>query len=250
MYNSPVNTDCFYVMVHNILRWSEQAKPTAFHHFLNELACNSCLLWHYTQNINCIKHHLLNLWEKMLHLHNWINKVICQHCSWNGPLMSDWFCGSEPPDCNWCQEIALKQEMMRKWWWGISRLHLNVVLYREENPKGDIIEEMAEQDLGTDSEIVFVMGTALKMPEVTRLVTELCCAVKIQGGLIIWINRDALLSGLKLLLDLILHRDCNEVVFLLLSWYSFTMFSNWNTIILNIECYRQIENLINLNIFI
>ena len=73
--------------------------------------------------------------------------------------------------------------MMGKRRRGIGRLRPNVVLYGEENPKGDIIGEVAEQDLGTGPEIVFVVGTALKVPGATRLATELCCAAKTQGGL-------------------------------------------------------------------
>ena len=217
VYNSPVDTDRFHAMVRDISRRSERAEPTAFHHFLDELARNGCLLRHYTQNIDCIEHRLPNLWEKTLQLHGRIDEAMCQHCGWNGPLVSDWFCGSEPPDCDRCQEIALEREMMGKRRRGIGRLRPNVVLYGEENSKGDIIGEVAEQDLGTGPEIVFVVGTALKVPGATRLATELCCAAKSQGGLTVWINRDAPPSGLKLPLDLVLHGDCDEVAFLLSS---------------------------------
>jgi len=98
---------------------------------------------------------------------------------------------------------------------GIGKLRPNVVLYGEENPKGDMIGELAEQDLGTGPEVVFVVGTALKVPGARRLATELCCTAKTQGRFTVWINKDAPPSGLKLPLDLALHGDCDEVATLL-----------------------------------
>ena len=98
---------------------------------------------------------------------------------------------------------------------GIGRLRPNIVLYGEENSKGDIIGEVAEQNLGAGPEVVFVVGTALKVPGARMLVTELCCVAKTQGGFTVWINRDASPSGLKLPLDLALYGDCDGVASLL-----------------------------------
>ena len=99
----------------------------------------------------------------------------------------------------------------------IGRLRPNVVLYGEENPKGDIIGELAEQDLRTSPEVVFVVGIALKVPGARRLVKELYRTVEAQGGLTVWINKDAPPSGLKLPLNLILQGDCDEIASLLSS---------------------------------
>ncbi len=202
-------------MIRDMSRLSVRAEPTSFHHFLDELAHNGRLLRHYTQNIDCIEHRLPDLWEKTVQLHGRIDEAMCQYCGWNGPLVSDWFCGSELPDCNRCQEIALERERMGKRRLGIGRLRPNVVLYGEENPKGDTIGELTEQDLWTGPEVVFVVGTALKVPGARRLVTELCRAAKAQGGLTVWINRNAPPSGLKFPLDLAFHGDCDEVASLL-----------------------------------
>ena len=78
-----------------------------------------------------------------------------------------------------------------------------------------MIETLTEQDLGTGPEIVFVVGTALKVPGARRLVKELCRAAKDQGGSTVWINRDASPSALKLPLNLAFHGDCDEVAYLL-----------------------------------
>lgn len=100
VYNSPIDTGRFHAMVCDIYRLSVQAEPTPFHRFLDALAHNGCLLRHYTQNIDCIEHHLPNLWEKTVQLHGRIDEAMCQYCGWNGPLVSDRFCGSDLPDCN------------------------------------------------------------------------------------------------------------------------------------------------------
>ena len=69
--------------------------------------------------------------------------------------------------------------------------------------------------MGLGSEIIFVVGIALKVPGARRLVTELCYAVKTQDGSTVKIKRDVPLSGLKLPLNLVLHGDCDEVASLL-----------------------------------
>ena len=215
VYSSPVDTDRFHTMIRDISRRSERAEPTAFHHFLNELARNGCLLRHYTQNIDCIEHRLPDLWEKTVLLHGRIDEAMCQYCGWIGPLVPDWFYGSDLPDCKRCEEVALERERMGKRRRGIGRLRPNVVLYGEENPKGEMIGELAEKDLGFGPEVVFVVGTTLKVPGARRLITELCRAAKTQSGFTVWINRDAPPSGLKLPLDLALYGDCDEVASLL-----------------------------------
>ncbi len=95
---------------------------------------------------------------------------------YNGPLVSDSFRGSDLPDCNRCQEIAVEREDTGKRRLGIGRLRPNVVLYGEENRNDDLIRTIAKRDLQRGSDIVFVVGTGLKVPGARRLVTELCRA--------------------------------------------------------------------------
>ncbi len=60
-----------------------------------------------------------------------------------------------------------------------------------------------------------MVGTTLKVPEARRLVTDICRAAKAQGGSTVWIDKDALLSGLKVTRDLAFHGDCDGVASLL-----------------------------------
>lgn len=66
---------------------------------------------------------------------------------------------------------------------GIVKLRPNVVLNGEGNPKGEMIGELAEQDLGLGPELIFVVKIALKVPGAWRLMTELYHARKTQSGL-------------------------------------------------------------------
>lgn len=215
VYSSPVETDRSHTMVRNMSRLSAQAEPTLFHCFLDGLARNGCLLRHYTQNINCIELRLPNLWQKTVQLHGRIDKAKCHFCGWDGPLVFEWFCGSDLPDCNRCEGIALERERMGKRRLGIGRLRPNVLLYGEDNPKGDMIGELTEQDLRTGPEVVFVVGTSLKVPGARRLVTKLSHAAKARGGFTVWINTDATPSGLKLPFDFAFQGYYDEVASLL-----------------------------------
>ncbi len=96
---------------------------------------------------------------------------------------------------------------------GIGRLRPNVIVYGEENPMDSEIGELTEQDLEAGPEVVFVVGTTLKVPGARRLVTEICRAVTAEGGLTVWINKDAPPSGLKVTWDLAFHGDCFRVEF-------------------------------------
>ncbi len=51
---------------------------------------------------------------------------------------------------------------------GIGRVRPDVLLNGKKTPKDDMIGAMAEQDLGLGPEFVFLVGTALKVPEAGR----------------------------------------------------------------------------------
>ena len=217
VYNSAADTAGFHTMICNLSRLSSQAKPTAFHYFLDGLASNGRLIRHYTQNIDCIEHQLPNLGERTVQLHGRIDEAVCQSCGWRTSFLPSRFCGSDLPDCTRCQGVALDREREGKRQRGIGRLRPNIVLYGEDNPNGRIIGASAKQDIRAGPDAVFMVGTALKVPGAKKLARELCRAVQDRGGVTVWINKDVPASGLKLPLDLVLQGDCDEVASLLLS---------------------------------
>ena len=92
---------------------------------------------------------------------------------------------------------------------GTGRLRPNIVLYGKESPKGDVVGELADQDLGTGPEIFFVLGTTLKMPGARRASHRalLCCKdserihhMDQQGRTIFWFetfSRPRIVRGLR-----------------------------------------------------
>ncbi|KAL9126166.1 MAG: hypothetical protein Q9217_004746 [Psora testacea] len=190
VYNSAADTARFLTMVCNLSRQSSQAKPTAFHCFLDGFASNGRLIRHYTQNIDCIEHRLPNLGERTVQLHGRIDEAVYKSCGWRTSFLPTWFCGSDLPDCTRCQGVALERERMGQRQRGIGRLRPNVVLYGEDNPSGHIIGELAERDIKTGPDAIFMVGTALKVPGAKKLARKLCRAVKARGGVTVSINKD------------------------------------------------------------
>ncbi len=186
-------------------------RRTAFHALMDSIASDRRLLRHYTQNINCIEQSLPDLYERTVQLHGAINEALCQYCGWNGLRISESF--SEA--CPRCQEVALDREKRGKRRSGIGRLRPNMVLYREEHPRGETIGATAEQDIREGLDAILVVGTALKAPGAKKLVRELCRAVKARDGLTIWVSNALPPAALRISSDLVIRGDCGEVALLL-----------------------------------
>jgi len=210
-YDSSQATERFHTVIRDISRLSAQAKPTPFHHFMDQLAQDGRLLRHYTQNIDCIERRLCHLREQTIQLHGRIDQARCQSCCWSGPLVAESFVGSELPDCPRCQQVALEREQMGKRRLGIGRIRPNVVLYGDDNPNAGLIGEISECDLRTGPDVVFVVGTGLKVPGARRLAKELCRAAKSQGGLTVWMSKDLPHCNLGIAFDLVFQGDCDDL---------------------------------------
>ena len=204
-----------HAMIRQIWILSVQASPTLFHQHLNALALKGSLLRHYTQNVDCIESRLPGLWGKTVQLHGRIDEARCQSCGWVVSVAVDMFSGSELPGCCHCQEVALSQEERGKRGQGIGRLRPNIVLYGEENPSRDFIGQTTVKDLRKGPDAVVVAGTGLKVPGARLMVRELCRTAKAQGGLAIWINKEAPPSGVGIDFDFVLQGECDHVASLL-----------------------------------
>ena len=188
------------------------ALPTAFHHFLDGLAKEGLLLRHYTQNIDCLEHHLPALNERTTWLHGRIDQAKCHHCGSTTPLVPSAFTGNEPPECVRCQDVALERHIMGKRSRGVGRLRPNIVLYGEENLEGEAIGEMVEEDLAADPMILIVAGTSLRVPGARQLVKEFSRTIQARGGLAIWMNKEAPPAKLNVPWDYAWQVDCDQVI--------------------------------------
>ena len=216
-YCSAEATERLHTLIQELSALSMQARPTSFHRFMDALALKGSLLRHYTQNIDCIEHHLVHLWAKTVQLHGRIDQARCQSCGSIVTLAAvDTFCGSELPGCGRCQEAVLNRERRGQRKLGVGRLRPNVVLYGEENPNGDAIGRLTEKDLRNGPNVVLVVGTGLKVRGAKVLVRELCHSAKARGGLAVWVNKDLPPSDLGFSFDFVFRGDCDEMASVLL----------------------------------
>lgn len=215
VYNTSGDTECFHTMIRDIWKRSIQAEPTAFHIFMDRFAQHGRLLRHYTQNVDCIEQQLPALDRTTVQLHGRIDQALCHQCGWKGPFVPSWFVGPELPSCSHCYHASLERERIGKRRLGIGRLRPNIVLYGEENPDGCMIGSTVAHDALRGPDVVYLAGTALKVPGARKLTKELCRATKARGGLTVWINEDLPPSGLSFGFDHVLIGDCDEIAGLL-----------------------------------
>jgi len=209
IYNSPSDIIRFHSLIHDLRKLAIKAEPSIFHNYLNRLAEEGRLLRHYTQNIDCIEQTLCNLSERTVHLHGRIDQVTCQYCNWSGSLLPDQFCGPDTPSCDHCRGASIQRQRIGKRALSIGSLRPGIVLYGEENPNGTVIGKIAEEDVRTGPDVVYVVGTSLKVPGAKRLVRELCRATEAQGGSSVWINRTPPPYGFKF--DFMFLGDCDII---------------------------------------
>lgn len=208
--------ECLHALIRHISELSEQARPTILHEFLHQLALKDRLLRHYTQNIDCMEHQRLELWQKTVQLHGRIDQSRCQSCGWIVPLTKPLSNESGLPDCPRCLEVSRERERKGRRSLSTGRLRPNIVLYGEENPDSDLIGDIVQQDLRKGAGIVLVIGTSLKVPGARRLVKELCRATRSRGGQAVWINRDNPPSALRFDFNAVIRGDCDDIASILL----------------------------------
>ena len=131
--------------------------------------------------LDCLERHLPDLEERTLRLHGPVDQARCRYCAWNEPLVPDWLQEPDFPDCSRCRETSMNRERRGKRALRVNRLRPNIVLYGEEHPAGDEIEEVTAQHLKTGPEVIFVVGKALKVPGAKSLAREFGRALKPAG---------------------------------------------------------------------
>ena len=68
----------FHTMISDMLACASKAKPTKFHHLLDDIARARRLRCHYTQNIDCLEDQLPSLPHKTVQLHGRRDTLVCQ----------------------------------------------------------------------------------------------------------------------------------------------------------------------------
>lgn len=162
----------------------------------------------YTQNIDGFESRLDNLtikhpiglkkkdWPNVIQLHGSINHLHCIKCRnifnvedqhFQGQINRkdgldslDYFLDNNNtvrisdllPDCPECAEAEDIRKIAGKRPQGVGKLRSNIILYNEEHPESEGIGRVVESDILTNSDLLIICGTTLKIPGVKRIVKE------------------------------------------------------------------------------
>ena len=226
VYQTDSSTSSFHDMVRSMSELVKEARPTAFHNMLSDLALEGKLLRLYTQNVDGLDVELpcLNTeiplnnkgpWPPTIQLHGGLAKMTCSKCSRCSDFDPSLFNGPEPPPCTFCVEAdRVRTDHAGKRSHGVGRLRPRMVLYNEQNPDEDAIGSVTSADLRARPDAIIVVGTSMKIPGVRRIVKEMCNTVRDRrDGLSVWINRDPPPPGKDFedCWDLVVKGPCDEV---------------------------------------
>ncbi|KAL8277893.1 hypothetical protein RQP46_009712 [Phenoliferia psychrophenolica] len=128
-------------------------------------------------------------------LHGDVNLVRCTACdfvgSWDKLDIGESFSKGETMDCPNCVEIAyIRRLSLKRTPPLLTYLRPSLVLYDESPPHSapTAIAQVAQSDLDSRPDFLFVMGTSLKIPGFKDLVRQFAKAVKREGGLCVLVN--------------------------------------------------------------
>lgn len=130
-------------MISSLLELTTEAKPTAFHTFLDQIS--SRLLRLYTQNIDSLENRFESLranvplpmkspWPKTIQLHGDLNYATCFKCQWVGRLDPEQLAPGAEMGCVDCRVADDVRQVVGKRCQGVGIIRPRVVLYNEPNP--------------------------------------------------------------------------------------------------------------------
>jgi NAD+-dependent protein deacetylase SIR2 len=158
-------------MISDMLACASKAKPTRFHHLLDDLAQARRLRSHYTQNIDCLEDKLPSLPRKTVQLHGRLDTLVCQKRSIHTLRVTpEDFQQRIISPCPECEEADKERVESGKRSNGVGVLLPKILLYRA-GPDESTIEE---NDLRQTVDAVIIAGTALKTPAMKKFPAELC----------------------------------------------------------------------------
>lgn len=264
IYSSPKALSLFNDMIFDLHKKIKNTQNTAFHGFIDNLAKKKKLKRCYTQNIDGFETHLENLsikhpislkkkeWPNVIQLHGSINHLHCIKCrkifdiedkhfqgqinKKEGSNSLDYFLENEDtvmisdllPDCPECEEAEGIRMIAGKRSQGVGKLRSNIILYNEEHPESEGIGRVVESDILTNSDLLIICGTTLKIPGVKRIVKEFSKSIESKkketgdGGAIIWLGNEipsqSIVDYVEFI-DLVVLGDCQEFAKMTEKWF-------------------------------
>ena len=101
------------------------------------------------------------------------------------------FCVKRVPDLVGACTAASRARMSKRAIPSRSYVRPSIVLYDETSAAASSIGSISIADLSSSPDLLIVAGTSLRIPGFKKLVKEFSKAVKSQGGICIFVNREA-----------------------------------------------------------
>lgn len=264
IYSSPKALSLFNDMIFDLHKKIKTTQNTAFHGFIDTLAKKKKLKRCYTQNIDGFESRLDNLtikhpiglkkkdWPNVIQLHGSINHLHCIKCRnifnvedqhFQGQINRkdgldslDYFLDNNNtvrisdllPDCPECAEAEGIRKIAGKRPQGVGKLRSNIILYNEEHPESEGIGRVVESDILTNSDLLIICGTTLKIPGVKRIVKEFSKSIESkkketgEGGAIIWLGNEIPSQSIVDYvehIDLVILGDCQKFAEMTTKWF-------------------------------
>ncbi|KAI8892684.1 DHS-like NAD/FAD-binding domain-containing protein [Globomyces pollinis-pini] len=181
LFRNPTQTALFYSFIAALKVLSDNASITKTHLFIKMLADTQKLLRCYTQNIDDLHERCglipgMDKTAQVVQMHGNLTTVKCTLCSlvkeFDSSTLSLFDDGKAPP-CPDCMDKSQIRLAMGKRAINVGTLRPNIVLYNEHHAQGDSIAQLQNFDLKKRPDLLFVMGTSLKIPGVKNLIKSI-----------------------------------------------------------------------------
>ncbi|KAH7408980.1 hypothetical protein BKA64DRAFT_639299 [Cadophora sp. MPI-SDFR-AT-0126] len=110
--------------------------------------------------------------------------------------------------CNGCMERNQARASQGKRILNLGGLRHDVLLYSEPHPDTGILQTI-QSCLEAGPDLVFVVGTTLKVLGSLSIATSFCRATQSVGGTAVWVSKEEPLSRVRHLFDYVFRGDCD-----------------------------------------
>ena len=156
---------------------------------------------------------------EVVQLHGDLDRLRCNMCAtkytWTDEA-TDIYLEGAAPKCEACTMKSDQRQATGKRGLTVGALRPNIVLYGEEHPSNTLLTPLIPFDIGSQPEVLIIMGTSLKVFGLQKVVRDFAKAVhahKSGKGRVIFVNRtrpaESVWEGI---IDEFVAMDCDEWV--------------------------------------
>ncbi|KAK7178005.1 NAD-dependent protein deacetylase hst4 [Paraphaeosphaeria sporulosa] len=213
VYGQPETLASFQSMVRGLIRLSQNARPTTFHHLLAYLEHKGRFLRNYSQNIDGRETFYPGLstqiplpktghYPRTILLHGTAMQMRCTTCCWIYNSDPACFEGDRGMDCKDCEKERLEMDKRQA---RVGHMRPCILLYDQPSGDDEAVGTVMSQDLSKKVGIFVCVGSRLTVPNAKKFAKEMCARAEKS----IWISRENPPRGTKW--DVMYRGDCDDV---------------------------------------